>query len=181
MRGCCAQASASAVRAVLAAVYHRLGRPLPLSFALCDGPVVLPLRALDWRRFEDFEQVPKCVSAYVIEYNPHQAGRGSAPSVLRGFGSEAHCQLASRAGLARDHQQVQQGALPPVGDAERERLPACLGRGEEPYVEARARDRVRAWGSGSGSQGKGQGQGFRVTRIGVYRGRELGLECLPAC
>ena len=55
------------MRAVLAAVYHRLGQPLPLSFALCDGPVVLPLRALDWRRFEDFEQVPQCVSAYVIE------------------------------------------------------------------------------------------------------------------
>ena len=40
------------MQAVLAAVYHRLGQQLPLSFALCDGPVVLPLCALDWRRFE---------------------------------------------------------------------------------------------------------------------------------
>ena len=55
------------MRAVLAAVYDRLDQPLPLSFALCDGPIVLPLRPLDWRLFEDFEQVPKCVSAYVIE------------------------------------------------------------------------------------------------------------------
>ena len=40
------------MRAVLAAIYDRLDQPLPFSFALCDGPIVVPLRALDWRRFE---------------------------------------------------------------------------------------------------------------------------------
>ena len=40
------------MRAVLAAAYHELRAPLPLSFALGEGPIVVPLRALEWGRFE---------------------------------------------------------------------------------------------------------------------------------
>jgi len=53
------QAGASAVRVVLAVIYGQLGRPLPLSFSLCDGPIVVPLHSLDWDKFEDFEHVRK--------------------------------------------------------------------------------------------------------------------------
>ena len=40
------------MQAVLTAVYAQLGQPLPCSFALGGGPVVLPLRALAWEQFE---------------------------------------------------------------------------------------------------------------------------------
>ena len=54
------QAGASAVRVVLAGIYGQLvRRPLPLSFSLCDGPIVVPLHSLDWDKFEDFEHVRK--------------------------------------------------------------------------------------------------------------------------
>jgi len=56
------QASASAVRAVLAAVYARLGQASPRSFALCEGPIVLPLLSFDWGRFEQVARRRKLAS-----------------------------------------------------------------------------------------------------------------------
>ena len=53
------QAGASAVRVVLAGIYEQLRQTLPLSFSLCDGPIVVPLHSLDWDKFEDFEHVRK--------------------------------------------------------------------------------------------------------------------------
>jgi len=50
------QAGASAVRVVLAGIYGQLGRPLPLSFSLGDGPIALTLLQLDWKRFEEVIQ-----------------------------------------------------------------------------------------------------------------------------
>ena len=38
--------------AVLACIYAQLGAPLPDSFALGQGPIVLRLRSLAWERFE---------------------------------------------------------------------------------------------------------------------------------